>query len=160
MSPEQALGKPIEKDPDLRYQTAADLRADLKRLRRDTTSGHTAVATVGAERRKNKVPRLAWDNGRRRYSRDHNCGRIVLFIRFCEILRPGTTTDAVHQLTLRKSALQQLVYSGRKLRIFTLNGKESHEAPPMSQKIHFAACRSSSHSDLPVIPAKDHFIEG
>src|SRR5262249_909956 len=27
-------------------QTAADLRADLKRLHRDTASGHTAVATV------------------------------------------------------------------------------------------------------------------
>jgi Tol biopolymer transport system component/predicted Ser/Thr protein kinase len=56
----QSITKLIEKDPDLRYQTAADLRADLKRLHRDTTSGHTAVATVAAERRKSKVPRWAW----------------------------------------------------------------------------------------------------
>jgi len=56
----QILSKLIEKDPDLRYQTAADLRADLKRLHRDTTSGHTAVATVAAEKRKNGVPRWAW----------------------------------------------------------------------------------------------------
>src|SRR5215469_15107295 len=54
------IARLIEKDPDLRYQTAADLRADLKRLHRDTTSGHTAVATVSAERRRNKVPRWAW----------------------------------------------------------------------------------------------------
>src|SRR5437763_14742680 len=53
----------IEKDPDLRYQTAADLRAELKRLHRDTTSSHSsiaAVAAVAAERRKRKVPVWAW----------------------------------------------------------------------------------------------------
>ena len=32
------IGKAIEKDRELRYQTAADLRSDLKRLRRDTGS--------------------------------------------------------------------------------------------------------------------------
>src|SRR5262249_15783177 len=52
------IARLIEKDPDLRYQTTADLRADLKRLYRDTTSDHTTIAT--AERRKNRVPRWAW----------------------------------------------------------------------------------------------------
>ena len=56
----QIITKLIEKDPELRYQTAADLRADLKRLHRDTTSGHVAVASLAVERRKNKVPRWAW----------------------------------------------------------------------------------------------------
>jgi serine/threonine protein kinase len=36
---DRVIGKLMEKDPDLRYQTAADLRADLKRLHRDITSG-------------------------------------------------------------------------------------------------------------------------
>jgi serine/threonine protein kinase/Flp pilus assembly protein TadD len=36
---ENILGKALEKDPDLRCQTAAELRADLKRLKRDTESG-------------------------------------------------------------------------------------------------------------------------
>jgi eukaryotic-like serine/threonine-protein kinase len=35
---EEIIGKAIEKDPNFRYQTAAELRGDLKRLKRDTDS--------------------------------------------------------------------------------------------------------------------------
>src|SRR5881396_3128787 len=41
---ENILGKALEKDPDLRCQTAAELRADLKRLKRDTESGRRPAA--------------------------------------------------------------------------------------------------------------------
>ena len=41
---DQILGKALEKDPDLRCQTAAELRADLKRLSRDIESGRRPVA--------------------------------------------------------------------------------------------------------------------
>ena len=40
---ERIVGKALEKDKDVRYQTARDLEADLKRLRRDTTSGRKAA---------------------------------------------------------------------------------------------------------------------
>ena len=41
---EQILNKTIEKDPDLRCQTAAELRADLKRLKRDIESARQPTA--------------------------------------------------------------------------------------------------------------------
>ena len=39
---EEIINKALEKDSEVRYQHAADLRADLKRLKRDTTSGRSA----------------------------------------------------------------------------------------------------------------------
>ena len=38
----------LEKDRELRYQTAADLRADLKRARRDLESGHSGAVRRGS----------------------------------------------------------------------------------------------------------------
>jgi tetratricopeptide (TPR) repeat protein len=44
---ERIINKALEKDRNLRYQNASDMRADLRRLRRDTDSGRSsAVATI------------------------------------------------------------------------------------------------------------------
>ena len=41
---ERVINRCLEKDRDLRYQSASDLRADLKRMKRDTDSGRSAAA--------------------------------------------------------------------------------------------------------------------
>ena len=45
---ENILGKALEKDPDLRYQTAAELRADLKRAKRDLDLSRSPAAEKSA----------------------------------------------------------------------------------------------------------------
>jgi eukaryotic-like serine/threonine-protein kinase len=46
---EDVINKALEKDKKLRYQSAADMRTDLQRLKRDTESGRSAVMTTEAE---------------------------------------------------------------------------------------------------------------
>ena len=41
---EEIITKALEKDRDLRYQTASDMRADLRRLKRDSDSGRPVAA--------------------------------------------------------------------------------------------------------------------
>ncbi|MGB9473305.1 MAG: protein kinase [Candidatus Acidiferrum sp.] len=64
---ERILGKALEKDRDLRYQHAADIRADLQRLKRDRDSNRSATAVSGAsgdrgttEERRNWLRRHRW----------------------------------------------------------------------------------------------------
>jgi eukaryotic-like serine/threonine-protein kinase len=46
---EEVISKCLEKERELRYQHASDVRADLKRLKRDTDSRRSAVMGAGAE---------------------------------------------------------------------------------------------------------------
>src|SRR5580698_10027074 len=53
---EEIIGKSLEKDRDLRYQTAAELRGDLKRLKRDTDSSRAPSGSSGSWATANSTP--------------------------------------------------------------------------------------------------------
>ena len=48
---EDVINKALEKDKKLRYQSAADMRTDLQRLKRDTDSGRAAVVATATSSR-------------------------------------------------------------------------------------------------------------
>jgi serine/threonine protein kinase/Tfp pilus assembly protein PilF len=68
---ENIFGKALEKDPDLRYQTAGELRADLKRIKRDLDSSRrpaveksepSIAPAAGAASAKKSVAVLYFEN--------------------------------------------------------------------------------------------------
>jgi serine/threonine protein kinase len=80
---QQVISDCLEKDPDLRYQNAAGLRADLKRVKRDLESGRTASLTratdpeaaiaASGERTPNEGTNQHISHRRRRPPRRHRC---------------------------------------------------------------------------------------
>ena len=57
---ERVINKSLEKDRGTRYQSAAELRADLKRVKRDTDSARLSATTTPLRSEPANRPRLAW----------------------------------------------------------------------------------------------------
>ncbi len=57
---EHIVARSLEKDPELRYQRAADLETDLLRLTREFSNPRTTVAYTGAVTRKRSRRRVWW----------------------------------------------------------------------------------------------------
>lgn len=56
---EEIINKALEKDREMRYQHASDMRADLRRLKRETESAHSVRAAQPAKQPKKKFAAIA-----------------------------------------------------------------------------------------------------
>ncbi len=57
---DQVIRKSLERDPDLRYQSAAELRTDLKRIKRDSSSSSAAVENIKSQPSKPRSRFRTW----------------------------------------------------------------------------------------------------
>jgi Flp pilus assembly protein TadD len=124
---EEIINKLLEKDRDLRYQSAAEVRTDLKRLKRDTDSGQIAADTrsSGELRRPSQAMRAARGGARwQRYAALAAVVVIVGVVAFFVSERRGramterdtilvtdfvnTTADPVFDDTLKKALIVDL----------------------------------------------------
>jgi serine/threonine protein kinase len=121
---EEVINKALEKDRNLRYQTAADIRTDLQRLKRDTDSDRSAVSPAGVQAEpaaKSKRFRLALLTGATILIVGLLIGGWLLFSRKSHALTDkdtivladftNTTGDAVFDGTLRQGLSVQLEQS-------------------------------------------------
>jgi len=109
---QEIINKTLEKDPDLRCQSAAELRADLKRLKREIDSSRTSVVTdptvpTGSSVKMAVVPRK---QGSRGYLLLATCTLVALaaglilgkkFFSATQVTQP-----LYHQLTFRRGSIR------------------------------------------------------
>ncbi|MFZ0312183.1 MAG: protein kinase [Candidatus Korobacteraceae bacterium] len=154
---EEVVGKSLEKDRDLRYQTAAEIRGDLKRIKRDLDSSRVRAATVvGASHTSSAASIPASQSGEARKSRSNVAliAAVAAFVALLAGLAAGTflrrkpqqsALPTYHPLTFRRGMVRSarfapdgktIVYSaaweGKPLQLFTTRPEspDSHELEP------------------------------
>jgi eukaryotic-like serine/threonine-protein kinase len=60
---ERIINKALEKEPDLRYQVASEMRADMKRLKREIDSGKSSAASAAANAEPTAAPSATASSG-------------------------------------------------------------------------------------------------
>ena len=91
---ERIIGKALEKDREERYQSARDLLVDLKHLKRELTSGSSAVSDAAIGER----PAVNW-----KWWSAGLLGLVVLAVAFFVLLNPPAPPRVIHTTPITQS---------------------------------------------------------
>jgi serine/threonine protein kinase len=108
------IGRALEKDRELRYQTASEIRAELKRLKRDLDSNRSAAAQGAVSAMQAAAaPGLTATSARKTHSIRSTgliaCAVLILGAAAGWFLRAGwtpTSQPSYHQLTFRRGTIR------------------------------------------------------
>ncbi len=154
---EDILTKSLEKNSALRYQHASEIVADLKRLRRDTESGRSALAeTSGLSQRGSPAPRT-WHIA------------TMLAVSFSVILALAAILISVHRFVGRKKivapfqtmTMERLTTTGNARKVaISPDGKYVAYVTGEAGKQSLSVRQTATRSDIQIIPPFAGYYDG